>query len=67
LRRRWCRCGHFRYGGALELPPVKLLLGLFFPATPIGFALSGRIREGWPGPRKFYLCFALLPPDDGLV
>ena len=52
---------HFRFGDALRFPPVKLPLGLFFLATPISVALSGHIREGWPGPRKFYLCFVLLP------
>ena len=51
---------HFRSGDALRFPPVKLPLGLFFLATLISVALSGHIREGWPGPRKFYLCFVLL-------
>ena len=51
---------HFRFGDALRFPPVKLPLGLFFLATLISVALSGHIREGWPGPRKFYLCFVLL-------
>src|ERR1035437_10799551 len=51
---------HFRYGDALRFPPVKLPLGLFFLATLISVALSGHIREGWPGPRKFYLCLVLL-------
>jgi hypothetical protein len=51
---------HFRFGDALRFPPVKLPLGLFFLATLISVALSGHIREGWPGPRKFYLCLVLL-------
>jgi O-antigen ligase len=51
---------HFRFGDGLRFPPVKLPLGLFFLATLISVALSGHIREGWPGPRKFYLCFVLL-------
>jgi putative inorganic carbon (HCO3(-)) transporter len=51
---------HFRYGDALRFPPVKLPLGLFFLATLISVALSGHIRAGWPGPRKFYLCLVLL-------
>jgi hypothetical protein len=51
---------HFRFGDALRFPPVKLPLGLFFLATLISLALSGHIGEGWPGPRKFYLCVVLL-------
>ncbi|MCX6626546.1 MAG: hypothetical protein NTW28_02805 [Candidatus Solibacter sp.] len=51
---------HFRFGDELRFPPVKLPLGLFFLATLTSVALSGHIREGWPGPRKFYLCFVLL-------
>ena len=51
---------HFRFGDALRFPPVKLPFGLFFLATLISVALSGHIREGWPGPRKFYLCLVLL-------
>jgi hypothetical protein len=44
---------HFRFGDELRFPPVKLPLGLFFVATSISVALSGHIREAWPGPRKF--------------
>ena len=51
---------HFRFGDALRFPPVKLPLGLFFLATLISVALSGHIRQGWPGPRKFYLYLVLL-------
>src|ERR1039458_2288064 len=51
---------HFRFGDALRFPPVELPLGLFFLATLISLALSGHIGEGWPGPRKFYLCVVLL-------
>ena len=51
---------YFRFGHRLRFPPVALPLGLFFAATLISVALSGHIREGWPGPRKFYLCFVLL-------
>ena len=48
---------HFRFGDEFRFPPVKLPVGLFFLATLISVALSGHIREGWPGPRKFYLYF----------
>jgi O-antigen ligase len=51
---------HFRYGDELSFPPVKLPAGLFFLATLVSVALSGHIREGWPGPRKFYLYLVLL-------
>ncbi|MEO8596391.1 MAG: O-antigen ligase family protein [Candidatus Solibacter sp.] len=51
---------HFAFGHPLRFPPVKLPLGLFFLATVISVALSGHLREGWPGPRKFYLCLVLL-------
>ncbi|MGD0777765.1 MAG: O-antigen ligase family protein [Candidatus Solibacter sp.] len=51
---------HFRSGDELRFPPVKLPLGLFFLATLVSLALSGHIGEGWPGPRKFYLCVVLL-------
>lgn len=51
---------HFAFGEPLRFPPVKLPLSLFFLTTLISVALSGHIREGWPGPRKFYLCFVLL-------
>jgi putative inorganic carbon (hco3(-)) transporter len=51
---------HFRYGDAIRFPPVKLPLGLFFAATVAAVALSGQAVHGWPGIRKFYLCFVLL-------
>ena len=51
---------HFRYGDAIRFPPVKLPLGLFFAATAAAVALSGQAVQGWPGIRKFYLCFVLL-------
>jgi putative inorganic carbon (hco3(-)) transporter len=51
---------HFRFGHPVRFPPVALPLALFFLATVISVALSGHIREGWPGPRKFYLYFILL-------
>ncbi len=51
---------HFRYGAPLGFPPVKLPLGLFFAATVAAVALSGHAVHGWPGIRKFYLCFVLL-------
>ncbi|MEO8369870.1 MAG: O-antigen ligase family protein [Candidatus Solibacter sp.] len=52
--------GHFAFAHPLRFPPVALPLALFFAATVISVALSGHIREGWPGPRKFYLYFVLL-------
>jgi O-antigen ligase len=52
--------GHFRHGDAIRFPPVKLPLGLFFGATVAAVALSGHTLHGWPGIRKFYLCFVLL-------
>ena len=52
--------GHFRYGDVIRFPPVKLPLGLFFAATVTAVALSGHAVHGWPGIRKFYLCFVLL-------
>jgi hypothetical protein len=58
---------HFRFGDALRFPPVKLPLGLFFLATLISVALSGHIREGWPGPRKFYLCFVPLLSGEEMI
>jgi putative inorganic carbon (hco3(-)) transporter len=51
---------HFRFGQELRFPPVKLPVGLFFLSTLTSVALSGHLREGWPGPRKFYLYFILL-------
>lgn len=51
---------HFAFGHPLRFPPVKLPLCLFFLATLASVALSGHIRQAWPGPRKFYLCLVLL-------
>ncbi len=52
---------HFRQGGVLRFPPVAIPLGIFFACTVIAVALSGHSwHEGWPGIRKFYLCFVLL-------
>ena len=53
-------CCRFGFGHPLRFPPVGWPLALFFLATVISVALSGHIREGWPGPRKFYLYFVLL-------
>jgi len=52
--------GHFRYGDPIRFPPVKLPLGLFFASTVLAVGFSGHIVHGWPGIRKFYLCFVLL-------
>lgn len=50
-----------RFGERLQFPPVKLPLGLFFALTVLAVAFSGHSwHEGWPGIRKFYLCFVLL-------
>ncbi len=51
---------HFAFGQPLRFPPVALPLALFFLATVVSVALSGHIRYGWPGPRKFYLYLVLL-------
>jgi O-antigen ligase len=51
---------HLRYGDPIRFPPVKLPLGLFFAATVAAVLLSGHALHGWPGIRKFYLCFILL-------
>lgn len=52
--------GHFRFGDAIRFPPVALPLGLFFASTVAAVVLSGHASHGWPGIRKFYLCFVLL-------
>ena len=53
----YCR---FTFAHPVRFPPVGLPVALFFLATVISAALSGHIREGWPGPRKFYLYLILL-------
>ena len=51
---------YFLFRHPVRFPPLALPVALFFLATVISVALSGHIREGWPGPRKFYLYFVLL-------
>jgi putative inorganic carbon (hco3(-)) transporter len=44
----------------IQLPPIKLPLGLFLAGTVISLLASGHIQEGMPQIRKFYVFFILL-------
>ena len=47
-------------GGQLQLPPIKLPLGLFMLGTVTSLALSGEVAAGLPGVRKFFVFLILL-------
>ena len=47
-------------GGQLQLPPIKLPLGLFMLGTVTSLAFSGEVAAGLPGVRKFFVFLILL-------
>src|SRR6266704_1650292 len=44
----------------LQLPPIKLPLGLFLLGTLIAIVFSGNPAAGWPQIKKIYVFFQLL-------